>query len=81
MKTKLIIFAAVLLATTGIAFAAIHHYGFILSCGKEAYYWADHELSSTEKSLINLKMSTAPRKQSITTSLSWKMPIAHNTLP
>lgn len=48
MKTKLIILAAVLLATTGIAFAAIHHYGFILSCGKEAYYWADHELSSTE---------------------------------
>ncbi len=40
MKTKLIILAAVLLATTGIAFAAIHHYGFILSC--------DHELSSTE---------------------------------
>ena len=48
MKKKFIFIAATIMAAAGIAVAAEYHYGFILSCGQEAYYTSDHPLTNDE---------------------------------
>ena len=48
MKKKFIFITATIMAAAGIAVAAEYHYGFILSCGQEAYYTSDHPLTNDE---------------------------------